>query len=77
MSYLGDHMHEVEIRVEGVVVHVHQMMFVGVPGEVTVRHRSQPIEVCGRQEEEPLALPPSPGEWEDYDPDEWGQAEGA
>lgn len=65
---MADHVHEVEITVSGVVVHRHRLVFVGVPGDVSVRHRSQPVEV-GRIEGNELEQ--HLGEWDDYDPEEW------
>lgn len=65
---MADHMHEVEITVNGVVVHRHGLVFIGVPGDVSVRHRSRPIEFHQINQEEPVQ---QPGEWDDYDPEEW------
>lgn len=70
MSFMRDHIHEIEVVVEGVVVHRHGLVFIGVPGEVTVRHRSQPIEI--RQEEgTPDEVTARRAEWTDIDPDDW------
>ena len=69
---MADHLHEVEITINGVMVHRHGLVFVGVPGDVSVRHRSQPVGV-GRIEGNELEQ--HPGEWDDYDPEEWGWEE--
>lgn len=68
MSYTSDHVHEVEVTVNGVVVHRHGLVFIGVPGDVTVRHRSRPIEF---HSEVPDGTTQRPAEWDEYDPDDW------
>ena len=65
---MRDHMHEVEIEVVGVTVHRHRLVFIGVPGEVTVRHRSRPIEFHMDAVEPPVE---PPGGWDEHEPEEW------
>jgi len=65
---MADHVHEVEVVVHGVVVHRHGISFVGVPGDVTVRHRSRPVEV---RQVMPHEQPEQFAMWTDIDPDDW------
>ena len=69
MSFMRDHIHEIEVVVEGVAVHRHGLVFIGPPGGVTVRHRARPVEyhVNG----DPAAMPPPTPDWDYYDPEEW------
>lgn len=68
MSYLSDHLHEVEVTISGVTVLRQGLVFIGPPGEVTVRHRSRPIEFYMSDEEPPT---PPPVEWEEMEPEDW------
>lgn len=68
MSYLSDHVHEVEVIVTGVVVARHHLVFIGPPGEVAVRHRSKPIEFHMSEAEPPT---PPPSDWEALEMDDW------
>lgn len=72
MGVTDDHVHEVQVVVHGAqVVHRHYLTFIGVPGDVTVLHRSQPVPVATWVPgEDPL--PPQPSDWEEHEPSgEW------
>lgn len=67
-GFMADHLHEVEVIVSGVVVHRHGLVFIGPPGEVTVRHRIRPLERHVGTDTQPV---PEPDDWAWYDPEEW------
>lgn len=71
MGVTDDHVHEIEVVVHGAqVVHRHRLTFIGVPGDVTVLHRSQPIPVGVLWAHD--EIPPQPPEWEEHEPSgEW------
>lgn len=74
MGVTDDHIHEIEVTVHGAqVVHRHSLVFVGVPGDVGVRHRSYPVSrpVLATEGEFADAVPEPLPDWAEIDTGEW------
>lgn len=67
MGVTDDHIHEIEVVVHGAqVVHRHGFTFIGVPGDVEIRHRATPLVVGPHHDTDG----PPPG-WEECELGEW------